>query len=585
MHVLATAGHVDHGKSALLRALTGMEPDRWAEEHRRGMTLDLGFVWTTLDGGHQVAFVDVPGHQRFVPTMLAGAGPVPAVLFAVAADEGWKQQSAEHLAALHALDIRHGLIAVTRSDLADPAPAMEQAYQHIHRTSLDDAEAVAVSAITGQGLDQLRDALGRLISRMPAPDLDAPVRLWIDRAFTIRGAGTVVTGTLGSGRISRGDQLTIHPGGHRVTVRAIEMLGEPADTATPVSRVAVNLRGVSVEQVRRGHALLTPQAWLPTAIVDVRIRGDDKHIPAMCTAHIGSAAVPTRVRPLGHNTARLTLDIELPLHVGDIALLRDPGRHQILGGAAVLDPQPPPLHRRGDARHRADRLARMTGTPDAGDELRRRFLIRTRDLRALGITDHVTEVAPGWAAEPQHWQSLQTSLVAAVNQHANRFPLEAGLPLDLARRQLDLQDVRLVSALVEAPLEIRNGRLTLVGSAGNLPPNVRRAVDAIHADLTANPWAAPTNHRLTELGLGPRELDAAARTGTLEKIGTGIYLLPGAVEIAASRLRALPQPFTVSQSRNTLRTTRRVAVPLLELLDARRLTRQVGDSGQRVMEK
>ena len=209
MHVIATAGHVDHGKSTLVRALTGMEPDRWAEERRRGMTIDLGFAWTTLPSGASVAFVDVPGHERFVPNMLAGVGPVPAVLFVVAADEGWMPQSAEHLAALDALGVRHGLLAVTRSDLADPTEATEEATRVISATSLGRIEAVAVSGATGAGLDALRAALDRMVSRLPAADPQAPVRLWVDRSFTIRGSGTVVTGTLGAGRLVTGQELEL----------------------------------------------------------------------------------------------------------------------------------------------------------------------------------------------------------------------------------------------------------------------------------------------------------------------------------------------------------------------------------------
>jgi selenocysteine-specific elongation factor len=584
MHVLATAGHVDHGKSALLRALTGMEPDRWEEENRRGMTLDLGFVWTALDSGERVAFVDVPGHQRFVPTMLAGVGPVPAVLFVVAADEGWKQQSAEHLDALDALGIRHGLIVVTRCDLADPASAMAQARDQVSRTSLRDAETVAVSAITGHGMNQVRDAIDRLILQLPAPQPDAPVRFWIDRAFTMRGAGTVVTGTLGAGRVSRGDQLVVHPGGHRVCVRSIQMLGQTTDTATPVARVALNLRGVSVEQVRRGHALLTPDAWLPTSVIDVRIRGETSYDHATCTMHIGSAAIPARVRRLGRDTVRLTLDTDVPLRVGDIALLRDPGRHQIIGGAIVLDPQPPAFHRRGDARRRTDLLATMTGIPHAADELRRRRLIRTHELRTLGVNGPVTEVTGGWVADPEHWEQLKAGLVDAVTQHATDFPLEAGLSADVARQRLDLPDTQIVKALVGDPLEIRNGRVSLVGFAVSLPPHLQFAVNAIRADLKTNLWAAPTAQRLEELGLGPRELDAAVRAGALERIGTEIYLLPGSIDAAATTLRALRQPFTVSQARSTLRTTRRVAVPLLELLDSDGITCRVSESGRRFME-
>jgi selenocysteine-specific elongation factor len=208
MFVIATAGHVDHGKSALLRALTGMEPDRWEEEHRRGLTIDLGFVGTETERG-PIAFVDVPGHERFVGNMLAGVGAVPAVLFVVAADEGWMPQSAEHLTALHALGVEHGVLAVTKTDMMEPELAAEEALEQIRRTSLGDVPWVPVSARTGDGLRALRRALGGLVARLPAAARQAPLRLWVDRGFTIRGAGLVVTGTLPAGTVRPGDTLEL----------------------------------------------------------------------------------------------------------------------------------------------------------------------------------------------------------------------------------------------------------------------------------------------------------------------------------------------------------------------------------------
>ncbi|MFY9806382.1 MAG: selenocysteine-specific translation elongation factor, partial [Pseudonocardiaceae bacterium] len=277
MHVVATAGHVDHGKSTLVRALTGMEPDRWAEERRRGMTIDLGFAWTTLPTGATVAFVDVPGHERFVPNMLAGVGPVPAVLFVVAADEGWMPQSAEHLDALHALNVRRGLLVVTRSDLMDPELAREEALEHLAGSTLGRMPAVCVSGTTGAGLDELRSALSTLVAGLPAPDVEADVRLWVDRAFTIRGAGTVVTGTLASGTLHTGDELELAPGKRLVRVRGLQSLGESVESARAVARVAVNLRGVPRETVHRGTALLTPKTWLTTRTIDVRLATVARH--------------------------------------------------------------------------------------------------------------------------------------------------------------------------------------------------------------------------------------------------------------------------------------------------------------------
>jgi selenocysteine-specific elongation factor len=248
MYVVATAGHVDHGKSTLVRALTGMEPDRWAEERRRGMTIDLGYAWMTLASGEKLAFVDVPGHERFVPNMLAGLGPVPAVMFVVAADGGWMPQSAEHLAAVDALGVRHGLLVVTRADLADPGPASRQALAEIGKTSLGRVEAISVSAVTGRGLDELRAALSRLLAELRGQARGSagqsgsavdPVRLWIDRSFTIRGAGTVVTGTLPAGTVRNGQELLLTPSSQPVRVRGLQALGEPLDQVGGVARVAL----------------------------------------------------------------------------------------------------------------------------------------------------------------------------------------------------------------------------------------------------------------------------------------------------------------------------------------------------------
>ncbi|NAZ77359.1 selenocysteine-specific translation elongation factor, partial [Kineococcus sp. T13] len=303
MHVVATAGHVDHGKSTLVRALTGRDPDRFAEEKRRGLTIDLGFAWTRLPGAGPVAFVDVPGHERFVPTMLAGAGPVPATVFVVAADGGWMPQSAEHLAALDALGVRHGLLVVTRADLADPAAATGRALAELERTSLGRVPAVACSAVTGQGMDEVRAALVRLLAALPAPQAQAPVRLWVDRSFTVKGAGTVVTGTLGAGTVAVGDELELR--GTRVRVRSVQSLETEVERAGAVARVALNLRGVDRHDVRRGDALLTPGTHVHTDVVDVRlpVGEEDWQGAGQLVVHVGSAAVPARVRPLGIDAA------------------------------------------------------------------------------------------------------------------------------------------------------------------------------------------------------------------------------------------------------------------------------------------
>ncbi|MBO0891722.1 MAG: selenocysteine-specific translation elongation factor, partial [Acidothermales bacterium] len=347
MRVIATAGHVDHGKSALVQRLTGQNPDRWDEERRRGLTIGLGFVWTTLPGGREVAFVDVPGHERFVPTMLAGVGPVPAVLFVVAADEGWMPQSAEHLEALDAFGVRHGLLVVTRSDLADPEPARRAALEAMAGTSLAGPRSVAVSSVTGAGFDDLLAELTRLTDALPPPDPDADVRLWVDRSFTVAGAGTVVTGTLSAGTLHVGDELVVASTGRAVRVRSLQSLERPHDEVAAFARVAVNLRGVDRAEAGHGDALLTPGRWLTTDLADAVVSADPGQLRGDLTVHVGSAGVPVHVRPLGATSARLRLRRPLPLRAGDRLLVRDPGGHRVLARADVVDPRPPGLRRRG----------------------------------------------------------------------------------------------------------------------------------------------------------------------------------------------------------------------------------------------
>jgi selenocysteine-specific elongation factor len=575
VHVFATAGHVDHGKSALLRALTGMEPDRWAEERRRGMTLDLGFAWTRLPGAGDIAFVDVPGHKQLVGNMLAGVGPVSAVLFVVAADQGWQPQAEEHLAVLNALGVRHGLLAVSRSDLADPEAARKEALDRIAESTLGAVASVAVSPVTGAGLDDLREALARTARTLPPPDPDADVRLWADRVFTVRGVGTVVTGTLGAGTIRVGDHLELSCDGRPLRVRGLESLKEPRPEVTAVARVAVNLHGPGAGALRRGDALLTPGRWLTADTVDVRLNGDPAHdLPRGLTLHAGSATVPVTVRPLGADTARLRLAAALPLRIGDRALLRDPGLHRVPAGVTVLDVRPSPLARRGAAAARGRELQAVTGGPDGAAELRRRGLVRRADLLAMGVRPPFAPVAGEWLADPSHWAGLRDRLRQAVEEHATRYPLEPGLPLESARQVLQLPERCLVEALlVAAPgLRGRGGRLYGTRARPVLPPAVEAAVTAVRADLARAPFRAPEAERLAQLGLTPRLLAAAAAAGALLRIADGIVLLPGADARAAALLSQVEQPFTASQARRALDTTRRVAIPLLEHLDRRGYT-------------
>ncbi len=550
MFVVATAGHVDHGKSTLVHRLTGMWPDRLAEEQRRGLTIDLGFAWTELDG-RQIAFVDVPGHERFVANMLAGVGPVPAVVFVVAATEGWMPQSEEHFAAVKALGVRDVLGVISKADLADPGPAIAQVRERF------PGAPVAL----GTDMESVRAQLLSLVDRQPPPDRDADVRLWVDRSFTVRGAGTVVTGTLAAGTIRVGDEL--EHAGKRVTVRGLQSLGRDHASVAAVARVAVNVRGVDRHDIGRGDTLRTPGAWLDTAEVDVALHSAaDMHRELVL--HIGSAAVPVRVRMLGAKGARLRLARPLPLRVGDIGLLRDPGEHRIAAGVEVLDVRPPALRRRGAARERGDELA--TG------RVRPPVCARAEELRAMGF-EATGERVGAWVVDTQWWSERRRHLMTALEKWHADHDLAAGMPLETARQQAELPAAELVAPLLEGTnLEVADGRVRRPGT--QLPARVDKALRTVEEWLAAEPFRAPEADELKKLELGAQELGAAVRAKRLTRITDGVVLGPDAFERAAAILTKLPQPFTVSEAKRALGTSRRVAVPLLEMLDAQRITRR-----------
>jgi selenocysteine-specific elongation factor len=522
----------------------------------------------------------VPGHERFVGNMLAGVGSVPAALVVVAADDGWSAQTAEHVAVLDALGVRHALLAVTKADLADPAPVLADVRERLAATSMGEVPGVAVSAATGAGVPDVVAALESLLAGLPAPDREAPVRLWIDRAFPVKGAGTVVTGTLAAGRVAAGDRLQL--GDREVGVRGVHSLGQPVERAEATARVALNLRGTAVEALSRGDALLTPGAFRSTAELDVTLaRETEDRLPAEVVVHVGSAAVGARLRPLEGTAVRLRLARPLPLRVGDRLLLRDPGARRV-SGADVRDVDPPELRRRGAARRRAEELAAQpVGTAGAAAELARRRVVRAADFAAMGwpVPEQSTAVGP-WLLAPGLVDELAAALPGIVARYRQLRPLEPGPPVAVARRALELPDDELVAAVVREPLALREGRV-VVATAG-LPAWVQQAVDRIRATLAVDPFAAPDADQLRAAGLGPRELAAAVRDGQLVRIADGVYLAPGVAEQARARLAGVHAPFTLSQARSAWGTSRRVAVPLIEWLDAHGITERLPDSTRRL---
>ncbi len=356
MPTIATAGHIDHGKSTLIKALTGQEPDRLAEEKTRGMTIDLGFAWMDLDSGEKLAFVDVPGHQKFIGTMLAGAGSVSAVLFVVSATEKMMPQSWEHLHIMEILGVRHGVVAVTKTggmSQTEQDRAADEIRKALAGSFLENVELVRVDSVDGTGLEEIRKALNGLIAKLPpAENLGRP-RLWVDRSFTASGSGTVITGTLTLGDITTGDELNFSgKAGKKLKVRAIQSLGRAEETTAPNTRTALNLTGVSKDEIGRGDVLVQEADWFMTKTFDVGIKVlDGAHKISRRGAyvvHLGSGDFPARIAVLGATSVapgaegfiRIFIETELPLKPGDRYVLRDTGRRLISGGGEILDLDP-----------------------------------------------------------------------------------------------------------------------------------------------------------------------------------------------------------------------------------------------------
>ncbi len=612
--VIAIAGQVGHGKSTLVRALTGMDPDRSDEERRRSQTGDPGFAWLTLPSGQRLTFADVTGQERSVPNLLAGAGPAAAVLFVVAADAGWGPQPARQLAMLDALGIRRGLLAVTRADLADPGPALSQATGHIAGSILGDVEALAVSAVTGEGLPELVGALARLAGSLPVPDAGAPVRVWVDRSFSAAGGITAATGTLPAGTVRTGDELVITPSMRPVRVRAIESMGEPTAELTGPARATFQLDGSWSSGTGSGST--GPGSTGPGSTgpgTPAAGQGRASRLPRAMAVHIGTVRTVAKVRQLSSKIIRLTLREPIPLHVGDRVLLRDagapagsvraartpgrrpgslppgpvPGSRPSEIGAVVLDLAPPSLAHRGAGLSAGKELADWPDLPTAADLLRRHGLLRASTLLAMGISAHPEPVCGEWLADPGHWSDLTCRLGGAMAAQAGRDPLAPGLSLEAARAALGVPEIRLVEALVRPPLRVRDGLVQLTGltggaAAAGLPASVAAAVQVLLADLAAAPFAAPDAARLRQLGLDVQAIDAASRAGLLLRISDQIVLAPGADEQAGQILAGLPQPFTAAEARQALQTTRRVAIPLLEFLDRAGITQRLPDDRRRL---
>jgi len=625
MRVVGTAGHVDHGKSSLVSALTGINPDRLKEEQQREMTIDLGFAWLSLPDGEEVGIVDVPGHRDFIENMLAGVGGIDAVLFVVAADEGVMPQTREHLAILDILQVQSGVIVLTKIDLVNDPEWLELVEMDIRETVrgtiLERAPLVHVSSKNGSGLDKLRSVLMEVLAkRPPRPDLERP-RLPIDRVFTIAGFGTVVTGTLSDGCLKVGEEVEILPSGLRGRIRGLQSHKRKEIKAIPGSRTAVNISGVDVGEVRRGDVLVHPGDYRPTTLLDVHFRLlSDISLPLRHNAEVklflGAAEVVARVRLLGEEEIQpgkegwLQLELKSPVVAvrGDRYILRRPSPGETLGGGVVLDPHPQKRHKRFDGAVLRALEAMHRGSPDE-------VLLQT--LQALGAVPlrelfqhvHLSEgealkaiqhlIAEGQVLQLEEgeitaeadilvmaraeWERKRQQAMDELAQYHKAFPLRSGMPREELKSRLKASQRWFNAALrrwvAEGSIRDNGVQVALCEHIVRLNAQQQSAVDALLRRFSAAPFSPPTVKECRE-ALGDELYNALVEMGELVPVSAEVVFRKMEYDLLVSETKkhfVTAETLTVAQFRDRFNTSRRYALAFLEHLDAQGITVREGD--------
>ncbi len=616
MYVIGTAGHVDHGKSALVQALSGIDPDRWAEEKARGLTIDLGFAWCELPSGRAVSIVDVPGHERFIKNMLAGVGGIHLALLVIAADESVMPQTREHLDILDLLDIDRGLVALTKTDLVDEewqALVEEEIEELLAETTLAGSRIVPVSALTGDGIDDLRGLIDHALDELPPISNQGRPRMPIDRSFSIAGFGTVVTGTLLDGELSVGDAVVVEPGRVQCRVRGLQSHEQSMETAPPGARTAVNLSGVSASDVERGMVLSSP-GWLePTAAVDVRLRAVNRAargLPhnATRTLHVGADEVQARVRLLegdslapGASTwAQLRLERPIAAARGDHFVLRS--ADATVAGGRIVDTRPR-RHHRNDASTLEALQRLLDGSPDdtlltvlqrlepvRWDELVARSELASDEALAAaerqiadGAIVVIDESGLADSAALMTDSGLGALLSRAertVSDYVNQFPLRAGLPREDLRSRLALAQ-RAFSFVQQRTIElglliINDGAFDIPGRTVALTSEQQAQVDRLLKRLReqgVRPESDPS--------IDPELLEYLEAQHLVVRLRDGVNLDYAIYEGMVSETKLLlhmQERATLADVRDRLGTSRKVAQAFLEHLDTIRVTRRVGDA-------
>ncbi|MBW4435995.1 MAG: selenocysteine-specific translation elongation factor [Pleurocapsa minor GSE-CHR-MK-17-07R] len=614
MRVVATAGHVDHGKSSLVQRLTGTDPDRLAEEKARGMTIDLGFALWSLPDGEHIGLIDVPGHRDFIGNMLAGVGGIDAALLIVAADEGVMPQTAEHLAILDLLGVEHGIVVITKCDLVDDemvALVMSEVHDRLAGTALKDAPMVAVSARTGMGIDHLNQEMMTLVSRLPTDPAGASVRLSVDRVFTLTGFGTVVTGTLLGGSLSVGDQVTVYPEGLSARIRGLHHHGQPVQTASPGQRTAVNLTGVEKAQLRRGQTIGMPNTFSPTTRLTAWLRClPDAPFPIRHNAQVRlfhhAADVLGRVRlvegerlePDAEAWAQIELEQPIVATFGDRFVLRMPSPEYTLGGGILYEAQSPRRIKRGDVsklqqldslRTGSENTRLIEGTngthPVTLEALRKSLGIApdklNAELDAALSAGRVYQIAGDrfWSANAVN--QLVERMVTLLTAFHQANPLRASIPREELRQALGIDNAVLLWAVEHfdlftlAPAQ----KIALASHTIQFSHEQQGRADALMAALLEAPSTPPSPTECAQR-FGEDVLLGLTERGEVTRISPEVLFATQAYEsFRAEVLRLLFAQGELSTAtvRDLLGTSRKYAIALLEHMDAIGLTRRAGD--------
>jgi selenocysteine-specific elongation factor len=602
--ILGTAGHIDHGKTALVRALTGVDTDRLPEEKRRGITIELGFAPLVLDGIGTIGVVDVPGHEAFVRTMLAGATGVDLALLVIAADESVMPQTREHLAILELLGVRAGVVALTKVDLVDDdwlALVQSDVTTLIAETRLADAAIVPVSSVTGVGIDTLRAALAAAAAAIPARDRSDLFRLPVDRAFTMKGAGTVVTGTVWTGTLSRDASVTLLPANRVVRVRSLQSHGQATDTVGPGQRVAVGLVGVEVDEVARGAVVVTGDGWATTTTVraDVTLLGDAPRSLGVRTAvrfHLGTAEVGARIVAEGGTlssrdvkAARVTLDAPIVARAGDRFVLRAGSPVATVGGGVVVDPFAARRSRRWPVGTTpVERLKLALAEGGAGGVSLASLPVR------LGVAPAAVEgVISGLETPPvreagrayayQVVREIGDRLTEDLRQYHRSNPLEPGMPLQLLRSRHtappQLVDLVLRERASDGELEVTGSLARTTSWSPSLGAADAARVDGILTELRLG-WHEPPSAGELAARLGPRVpelLRFLERRGDVVQIAEGRYYLADALRELVETLRGRMEAgraYGPAEIRDMLGSSRKYLIPFLEYCDRIGVTRR-----------